>query len=120
MLVSGARLFSPPLCCAVSGRASAECAARAVALALVGFFLGPVTPKVLAAIGARVPPSLKGSVVSLLVGTGKSARDAQTRTTRSDTLTPDPPAQASSGARSDRSCLESSPVAGASRSCRPS
>ncbi|KAG0654602.1 hypothetical protein C6P46_001577 [Rhodotorula mucilaginosa] len=42
----------------------------AVALALVGFFLGPVTPKVLAAIGARVPPSLKGSVVSLLVGTG--------------------------------------------------
>ncbi|GAA5869215.1 hypothetical protein JCM3774_003982 [Rhodotorula dairenensis] len=42
----------------------------AVALALVGFFLGPVTPKVLAAIGVRVPPSLKGSVVSLLVGTG--------------------------------------------------
>lgn len=41
-----------------------------VALALVGFFVGPVTPKVLAAIGARVPPSLKGSVVSLLVGLG--------------------------------------------------
>ncbi|GAA5982327.1 hypothetical protein JCM10908_006600 [Rhodotorula pacifica] len=42
----------------------------AVALALVGFFMGPVTPKILAAIGVRVPPSLKGSVVSLLVGTG--------------------------------------------------
>lgn len=49
-----------------------------VALALVGFFLGPVTPKVLAAIGARVPPSLKGSVVSLLVGTGESASATST------------------------------------------
>lgn len=62
-----------------------------VALALVGFFLGPVTPKVLAAIGVRVPPSLKGSVVSLLVGTGASgslslARDPKTRR-NSDTST---------------------------------
>ncbi|BGP27852.1 MFS efflux transporter [Rhodotorula toruloides] len=42
----------------------------AVALALVGFFFGPVTPKVLDVIGVRVPPSLKASVVSLLVGLG--------------------------------------------------
>lgn len=44
----------------------------AVALALVGFFFGPVTPKVLDVIGVRVPPSLKASVVSLLVGLGAS------------------------------------------------
>ncbi|BGP35596.1 hypothetical protein JCM10296v2_007437 [Rhodotorula toruloides] len=42
----------------------------AVALAMVGFFFGPVTPKVLDVIGVRVPPSLKASVVSLLVGLG--------------------------------------------------
>lgn len=45
----------------------------AVALAMVGFFFGPVTPKVLDVIGVRVPPSLKASVVSLLVGLGASA-----------------------------------------------
>lgn len=36
-----------------------------VAMALVGAFLGPVTPRVLSAVGARVPPSLKGSVIGL-------------------------------------------------------
>ncbi|KAK4704915.1 hypothetical protein P7C70_g1287, partial [Phenoliferia sp. Uapishka_3] len=42
----------------------------AVALVLVGFFIGPVTPKVLSAVSTRVPPSLKSSVVSLTIGLG--------------------------------------------------
>lgn len=42
----------------------------AVAMVLVGFFFGPVTPKVLSAAGARVPPSLKASVMSLTIGLG--------------------------------------------------
>ncbi|KAI5477518.1 hypothetical protein MNV49_006305 [Pseudohyphozyma bogoriensis] len=42
----------------------------AVALVLVGFFIGPVTPKVLSTVGARVPPSLKSSVMSLTIGLG--------------------------------------------------
>ncbi|GAA5851769.1 hypothetical protein JCM8547_001203 [Rhodosporidiobolus lusitaniae] len=42
----------------------------AVAVVLVGFFFGPVTPKVISAVSGRVPPSLKGSVVSLTVGLG--------------------------------------------------
>lgn len=58
-----------------------------VALALVGFFLGPVTPKVLAAIGARVPPSLKGSVVSLLVGTGELGKEPPKLPRRVDLIT---------------------------------
>ncbi|GAA5981623.1 hypothetical protein JCM11641_003920 [Rhodosporidiobolus odoratus] len=42
----------------------------AVAMVLVGFFFGPVTPKVISVVGARVPPSLKGSVISLTIGLG--------------------------------------------------
>ncbi|ORY73649.1 major facilitator superfamily domain-containing protein, partial [Leucosporidium creatinivorum] len=42
----------------------------AVALVLVGFFLGPVTPKVLSTVSARVPPSLKGSTMSMTIGLG--------------------------------------------------
>ncbi|GAA5837894.1 hypothetical protein JCM11251_004691 [Rhodosporidiobolus azoricus] len=42
----------------------------AVAMVLVGFFFGPVTPKVLSAASARVPPSLKASVMSLTIGLG--------------------------------------------------
>ncbi|GAA6008799.1 hypothetical protein JCM10207_001728 [Rhodosporidiobolus poonsookiae] len=42
----------------------------AVAMVLVGVFMGPVTPKVLSSIGARVPPSLKGSAMSLTIGLG--------------------------------------------------
>ncbi|GAA5830612.1 hypothetical protein JCM3766R1_002781 [Sporobolomyces carnicolor] len=43
---------------------------NAVAAVLVGFFFGPVTPAVLTAIGRRVPPSLKSSVMSLTIGLG--------------------------------------------------
>ncbi|GAA5895004.1 hypothetical protein JCM5296_000935 [Sporobolomyces johnsonii] len=42
----------------------------AVAMVLVGFFFGPVTPKVLSVVGSRVPPSLKSSVMSLTIGLG--------------------------------------------------
>ncbi|GAA5824229.1 hypothetical protein JCM3770_004339 [Rhodotorula araucariae] len=42
----------------------------AVAVVLVGFFMGPVTPKVLDVVGVRVPPSLKASVMSLTIGLG--------------------------------------------------
>lgn len=42
----------------------------ACALVLVGFFMGPVTPKVLSVVSARVPPSLKSSVMSLTIGIG--------------------------------------------------
>ncbi|GAA6008771.1 hypothetical protein JCM10207_001718 [Rhodosporidiobolus poonsookiae] len=42
----------------------------AVTMVLVGVFMGPVTPKVLSSIGARVPPSLKGSAMSLTIGLG--------------------------------------------------
>ncbi|GAA5902344.1 uncharacterized protein JCM6883_001375 [Sporobolomyces salmoneus] len=45
-------------------------AVNAVAIVLVGFFFGPVTPRVLSAVGARVPPSLKSSVMSLTIGLG--------------------------------------------------
>ncbi|GAA6032438.1 hypothetical protein JCM8097_008175 [Rhodosporidiobolus ruineniae] len=45
-------------------------AVDAVAAVLVGIFLGPVTPKVLSVVGARSPPSLKGSVMSLTIGLG--------------------------------------------------
>ncbi|GAA5914521.1 hypothetical protein JCM8208_005378 [Rhodotorula glutinis] len=42
----------------------------AVAVVLVGFFIGPVTPKVMDVVGVRVPPSLKASVMSLTIGLG--------------------------------------------------
>ncbi|GAA5941255.1 MFS transporter [Sporobolomyces koalae] len=42
----------------------------AVAMVLVGFFFGPVTPRVLSVVGKRVPPSLKSSVMSLTIGLG--------------------------------------------------
>ncbi|BGP43687.1 hypothetical protein JCM10449v2_007732 [Rhodotorula kratochvilovae] len=42
----------------------------AVAVVLAGFFMGPVTPKVLDVVGVRVPPSLKASVMSLTIGLG--------------------------------------------------
>ncbi|SGY59944.1 BQ5605_C007g04364 [Microbotryum silenes-dioicae] len=42
----------------------------AVALAFVGVTIGPVTPHVLSVVGARVPPSLKASVMSLTIGAG--------------------------------------------------
>lgn len=44
--------------------------ANAIAVVLVGFFFGPVTPRVLSAVGQRVPPSLKSSVMSLTIGLG--------------------------------------------------
>lgn len=45
--------------------------ANAIAVVLVGFFFGPVTPRVLSAVGQRVPPSLKSSVMSLTIGLGQ-------------------------------------------------
>ncbi|KAI5477526.1 MFS efflux transporter [Pseudohyphozyma bogoriensis] len=42
----------------------------AVALAMVGFFIGPVAPRILSTVSNRVPPSLKSSVMSLSVGVG--------------------------------------------------
>ncbi|SCV71363.1 BQ2448_2951 [Microbotryum intermedium] len=42
----------------------------AVALAFVGVTIGPVTPHVLSVVGARMPPSLKASVMSLTIGAG--------------------------------------------------
>ncbi|GAA5936081.1 hypothetical protein JCM10213_002197 [Rhodosporidiobolus nylandii] len=42
----------------------------AVAMVLVGALLGPTTPAALSAVGARVPPSLKGSTMSLTIGLG--------------------------------------------------
>ncbi|SCZ89509.1 BZ3500_MvSof-1268-A1-R1_Chr1-1g01226 [Microbotryum saponariae] len=42
----------------------------AVALAFFGCTIGPVTPHVLSVVGARVPPSLKASVMSLTIGAG--------------------------------------------------
>lgn len=44
--------------------------ADAVAMALVGFFLGPITPKILSAVSLRVPTSLKGVVMSMTIGLG--------------------------------------------------
>lgn len=43
---------------------------NALAMCLVGFFFGPVTPRVLSVVGKRVPPSLKSSVMSLTIGLG--------------------------------------------------
>jgi hypothetical protein len=45
---------------------------NALAVVLVGFFFGPVTPQVLSCVGKRVPPSLKSSVMSLTIGLGES------------------------------------------------
>ncbi|CAE7060503.1 unnamed protein product [Rhizoctonia solani] len=39
-----------------------------VAIAVAGFFLGPNTPGILSIISTRVPPSLKGIVVSITIG----------------------------------------------------
>ncbi|EUC56936.1 MFS transporter [Rhizoctonia solani AG-3 Rhs1AP] len=41
-----------------------------VAVAVAGFFLGPNTPGILSIISTRVPPSLKGIVVSITIGLG--------------------------------------------------
>ncbi|GAA6062525.1 hypothetical protein JCM10212_001575 [Sporobolomyces blumeae] len=43
---------------------------NAIAMVLVGFCLGPVTPRVLSVVGRRVPASLKSSVMSLTIGLG--------------------------------------------------
>ncbi|GAA6006814.1 hypothetical protein JCM11491_003191 [Sporobolomyces phaffii] len=43
---------------------------NAVAMVLVGFFFGPVTPRVLSVVGKRVPPSLKSSAMGLTIGLG--------------------------------------------------
>ncbi|KAG9084111.1 hypothetical protein FS749_005499 [Ceratobasidium sp. UAMH 11750] len=39
-------------------------------VALAGFFLGPNTPGILSIVSARVPPSLKGMVLSITIGLG--------------------------------------------------
>ncbi|CAE6510912.1 unnamed protein product [Rhizoctonia solani] len=39
-----------------------------VAVAVAGFFLGPNTPGILSIVSTRVPPSLKGIVVSITIG----------------------------------------------------
>ncbi|KAG9119805.1 hypothetical protein FRC07_004979 [Ceratobasidium sp. 392] len=39
-------------------------------IALAGFFLGPNTPGILSIVSARVPPSLKGMVLSITIGLG--------------------------------------------------
>ncbi|KEP52041.1 MFS transporter [Rhizoctonia solani 123E] len=39
-----------------------------IAVAVAGFFLGPNTPGILSIISTRVPPSLKGIVVSITIG----------------------------------------------------
>ncbi|KAL5634553.1 hypothetical protein ACGC1H_002561 [Rhizoctonia solani] len=39
-------------------------------IAIAGFFLGPNTPAILSIVSARVPPSLKGIVVSITIGLG--------------------------------------------------
>ncbi|CAE7090806.1 unnamed protein product [Rhizoctonia solani] len=39
-------------------------------IAIAGFFLGPNTPGILSIVSARVPPSLKGIVVSITIGLG--------------------------------------------------
>ncbi|KDN40756.1 hypothetical protein RSAG8_07931, partial [Rhizoctonia solani AG-8 WAC10335] len=41
-----------------------------IAVAVAGFFLGPNTPVILSIISTRVPPSLKGIVVSITIGLG--------------------------------------------------
>ncbi|KAF8704630.1 Major Facilitator Superfamily, partial [Rhizoctonia solani] len=41
-----------------------------IAIAAVGFFLGPNTPGILSIISARAPPSLKGIVISSMIGLG--------------------------------------------------
>ncbi|KAJ1307963.1 hypothetical protein OPQ81_002040 [Rhizoctonia solani] len=41
-----------------------------VTIATAGFFLGPNTPGILSIVAARVPPSLKGIVVSITIGLG--------------------------------------------------
>ncbi|KAG8690190.1 hypothetical protein FRC11_013253, partial [Ceratobasidium sp. 423] len=41
-----------------------------IAIAIAGFFLGPNTPGILSIISTRVPPSLKGIVVSITIGLG--------------------------------------------------
>ncbi|KAM0753735.1 MFS general substrate transporter [Meredithblackwellia eburnea MCA 4105] len=71
----GEKTFSILMLFAASACLSIVWAVRNVpvdALALVGagFFLGPVTPKVLSMVSARIPPSLKSSVMSLTLGVG--------------------------------------------------
>lgn len=44
-----------------------------VAMFLSGIFIGPVTPRVLSTVAIRVPPSLKGSTMSLTIGLGASS-----------------------------------------------
>ncbi|KAF8753505.1 Rab-protein geranylgeranyltransferase [Rhizoctonia solani] len=39
-------------------------------IAIAGFFLGPNTPGILSIVSARVPPSLKGIVISITIGLG--------------------------------------------------
>ncbi|KAG8692864.1 hypothetical protein FRC09_010896 [Ceratobasidium sp. 395] len=41
-----------------------------IMIALAGFFLGPNTPGILSIVSARVPPSLKGMVLSITIGLG--------------------------------------------------
>ncbi|CUA69046.1 hypothetical protein RSOLAG22IIIB_08296 [Rhizoctonia solani] len=41
-----------------------------ITIATAGFFLGPNTPGILSIVSARVPPSLKGIVVSITIGLG--------------------------------------------------
>ncbi|CAE7226206.1 unnamed protein product [Rhizoctonia solani] len=41
-----------------------------IAIAIAGFFLGPNTPGILSIVSTRVPPSLKGIVVSITIGLG--------------------------------------------------
>ncbi|CAE6441808.1 unnamed protein product [Rhizoctonia solani] len=41
-----------------------------IGIAVAGFFLGPNTPGILSIISTRVPPSLKGIVVSITIGLG--------------------------------------------------
>ncbi|CEL55882.1 Bypass of stop codon protein 6 OS=Saccharomyces cerevisiae (strain ATCC 204508 / S288c) GN=BSC6 PE=1 SV=1 [Rhizoctonia solani AG-1 IB] len=41
-----------------------------ITVAAAGFFLGPNTPGIMSIVSARVPPSLKGIVVSVMIGLG--------------------------------------------------
>lgn len=91
--------------------------APTVAVVLVGFFIGPVTPKVLDVVGARVPPSLKASTMSLTIGLGASLLSPSHR---GSSLTCKRPTQVSWALRSARSCLASSPGVAVSRRCPPS
>lgn len=45
-------------------------AVNGIALLLIGVFIGPVTPRALSMLGARVPNSIRGSTISMAVSSG--------------------------------------------------